>query len=311
MTLTHPFTANDPLASREVPVTVLLYFVALALFPLQAAAWAMARKLIPGTSLPLAWYWAIPALVVWPVTVIAAFRPSGLLDHLTFASIVLLVAPFVGVLGARRPGVHAWGWFVLLPMIVVLQWPAVSSVLMGSVHEAFELPTMAMLGCGLVIVMSLGNYFGTRFMWSALAYAGGLFGMLRPLAQADTARAENAVPVAVAIGSIALSVSAILFLYHARRWNLASARATTVTEKLSLAWVDFRELFGMVWAKRVMDRMNNYGQRERWPFQVRMDGFSRREPEPEACATDEEAVEKIRWLWRHYVDSDWLDRHLN
>ena len=47
----------------------------------------------------------------------------GAVDHLWYAACVLWVAPAVAVLGARRPGSGAWSGFVMVPLLLVLEWP--------------------------------------------------------------------------------------------------------------------------------------------------------------------------------------------
>lgn len=78
-----------------------------------------------------------------------------------YLAAVMLLSPMIAVLGARRPGARAWPWFVVLTMIVVLQWPSVSELLAGSANSAVQVPTPTFAGFVLVLIMGFGNYFGT------------------------------------------------------------------------------------------------------------------------------------------------------
>lgn len=278
-----------------------VYWIALACLPLHAFAWYRARALVRGTSLTSAWLWSAVSLCVWCSVVVCSKNSSGILDHLAYTSLVLILAPFVAVLGARRPGTGAWNWFVVLPMIVVLHWPAVSSVLTGSINDAFELPTPTMLGVGLVMVMGLGNYFGTRFTLPVLLGAIGPVFVMRSLVQSDVGRSPD-LNQCLWLASVAMAIAAVIFLLRVARTNQA-ARSDNRVEQLRRLWFDFQQLFGVVWSKRVMERLNQFAGRERWPFTFTIEGIDI-SGDPEIS---DAALARVRWVLRRFVDPDWLN----
>ncbi len=279
-----------------------MYWIALACLPIHLLAWYRARPLVKDTSLTSAWNWAAVALLVWVLSVVSSQHSSGVLDHLGYASAVLLLAPFIAVLGARRPGAAAWNWFVVLPMIVVLLWPAVSSIATGSIHDAFELPTPMALGVVLVMVMGLGNYFGTRFTLPVLVTAAGPAFILRSLTQSDVVRKPD-VNSCIWIASVILGIAAIVFLFRLTRPAASTTTANRV-DQLNRMWIDFQERFGVVWSKRVMDRLNQFADRERWPFTFALEGIK---PTSEATLISDPALARIRWVLRRFVDPAWLN----
>lgn len=284
-----------------------MYWLGVIALPIQLFACLRARRFVGGTSLTSAWRWSLLGVGVWSVTVVASYQTSGVLDHLAYAGVVCLIAPAIAVLGARRPGIGAWSGFVVLPLLVVLQWPSVSQAFTGSLHDAFELPIPVMLGCLLVTVMGLGNYFGTRFTLPTFLVGVALCLVLMSLVQPDSSRKLD-VNRAVSIASVILALSALLFL--TRLGGGAEGRSKEDDlERLNVVWNDFQELFGIVWAKRVMDRMNQFSQRESWPIRLELNGFEFTGSEP--VNVPEVVIKRIRWVLRRFVDPDWLDARLH
>ena len=257
-----------------------------------------------------AWYWAVFAIFVWCATVIASNNTSGMLDHLGYAAVICLLAPAIAVLGARRPGVGAWSGFVVLPMLVVMQWPSVSQAFTGSLSDAFELPVPVMLGCGLVLIMGLGNYFGTRFTLPVMLIAAGIGCILSSLVQADTRRSPD-VDRMIHVASVIFSCASLLLIARmpAAREKPASDNPEDTLTRLNIVWDDFQQLFGIVWAKRVMDRMNQFSTREKWPITLQLTGFEPSAPDsnPEIASA---TIDRIRWVMRRFVDPEWLDARL-
>ena len=67
-----------------------------------------ARARLRHTTLRGAWWWGAAALSLWALsffaTEVLGWLTEGAADQVWLASAVLLVCPFVAVLGARRPG---------------------------------------------------------------------------------------------------------------------------------------------------------------------------------------------------------------
>ncbi|MFK7819348.1 MAG: hypothetical protein AB8G99_11570 [Planctomycetaceae bacterium] len=283
-----------------------MYWFGLAVIPIQLYALWIARRVVRGTSLTVAWWWAVMAVTVWSITALLAGESSGLLDHVAYSGVICWLTPAIAILGARRPGIGAWSGFVVLPMVVVLHWPAVSQLMGGSIDDAFELPVPMVIGVCLVIVMGLGNFFGTRFTLPAMLLAAGMGLILRTLSQPDTIRSPDVHRV-VPIASILLTFAALLFIRRARQLLVVDGSDEDVRVRLNVMWADFQELFGIVWAKRAMDRINQFGQREAWPVRLELTGFEAKEPN---CTISAEAVARIRWVLRRFVDPCWLDARL-
>ena len=245
-------------------------------------------------------------MTVWSITVLLSREASGLLDHVAYSGVICWLTPAIAILGARRPGIGAWSGFVVLPMVVVLHWPAVSQLLGGSIDDAFELPMPMVIGVCLVIVMGLGNFFGTRFTLPVMFLAAGMCLILRTLNQPDTIRSPD-VHRLVPIASSLISIAAMIFIQRVKRLTADNLASEDMPSRLNAMWSDFQELFGIVWAKRVMDRVNQFAERESWSVRLELTGF---EPANTEAPIKAETVARIRWVLRRFVDPEWLDVRL-
>lgn len=270
------------------------------------AAVVRARGAVQGTSLVLAWGWALAATLAialaWLTTGITQTIPSPWDDMLWYGVAELLLCPQIAVLGARRPGVAVWNWFVLLPLLVVLGWPVAAAALAGARPGSFTLETPPLVGLLLVLLMGTGNYAGTRFRLP--------FTLL--------------VPCSVVLILISLKSTSVLTPTAARMlavWCVGAAAAIAwraarrpgpVPTGPDRVWHDFRDQFGIVWAQRVRERINERSTLENWPVRLERDGFVAQTDGAgnDVAAADPRVEHTLRWLLRRFVDEPWLNARL-
>lgn len=251
------------------------------------------------TSLTLARGWLIAAGMAVALMVASDFDarlwPDRLADYGWYLTSILLLCPPMAVLGARRPGVRVWTWFILVPMIAVLSWPVWTVLLQGSEWRGLALETPTVLGFGLVLIMGVGNYLGTRYWPSAVLYFMGTFMLF------SSCTGWNWVPDAD----------------WCRRWGvwllIAAAfpgrRSAEKAHPANRVWNDFRNSFGMVWGLRMVERINALAVQEGWTIRLNYAGF----PENEAgklSSNETEVTAASRWLFRRFVDQAWIDERL-
>ena len=302
------------------------------------------RANVDGTTLLVAWNWGLAGWLAWLLawTADSYFQPSeGIRDQLWFAAAILLPCPFIAVLGARNPGARAWTAFVLVPLILVLGWPA-ATVWNGAQPRPLLLEGPSLMGFVVVAVMGAGNYFGTRFTLPALGTMGSMLLTIAPFS--GIVPIEMTDEILRSIASLLLVVNCLLTAgllaepmpderpgpasSTSSSADLKVAERTTTSDLVSSAtsddchdghydrlWVDFRDYFGIVWAKRVMDRLNDLLARETLPVRMEIDGLRWNQSLPttegERSPVYVRADRSLRWLLRRFVDDAWIDRRLS
>ncbi len=270
-----------------------------------------ARVVLDKTTLLEAWRWSVWALCVWAgtwlVTELAPIVPRGPADQLWLASAVLMISPFVAALGARRPGSRVWSWFVVLPVMVVLFLPAVTAWNRDLRPTPLRLEAPMLAGYGLVLVMGAGNYLGTRFALSAFLAAAACLSVVWPMSGLASWVPWSRTTTHAA-ATIGLSVAAWLGAWQAGRTKRTRGNA------LERVWSDFRDFFGVVWGRRVLDRVNDAARQEGWPVRLHLDGFAPADaskPGELSPAQSGRIEQVLRWLLRRFVDPDWIDERMS
>lgn len=259
------------------------------------------------TSLTSAAAWSVWFQVTLTVTTIATLCKSrvspGILDQLWYLTAVSALCPFVAVLGARRGRLLEWSFFIVLPLIVVLEWPAFAQLTRCWHGQRLELETPTLTAYLVVLLMGTGNFFGTRFTWPAIFFAGCWVPVLLSNSSVETAWMRRD-PDAI-VGSAQLWF-----------WWWAFDYAKTVN-KPSKSWqrlyLEFRDYFGVVWSTRLTARVNEVAQREKWPWILTTDGLaavSNGGPPVDDSATDPRVDQTFRWLLKPFVDPEWIDERL-
>lgn len=284
-----------------------MLIVSLLSLTLASVILALRVRNLLRTTLVTAAGWSLAGVSAWWLAVVCRnlqLTDPGTTDVFYYSTAVLLLCPGIAVLGARRPGAGAWSFFVLFPLVAVLLWPALASSQFLKADTPLELEAPALIGFGLVLVMGTGNYFGTRFTLPAMLYAAALLLLVAPMSASvpdllpsrETARPWAAVALALSTG-------------------LAALRAGEKPEGLApldRLWLDFVDSFGLVWAKRVMDRLNEAARHENWAAEFHWHGIVWN---PDTSAEDRDRTEAriehtLRWLLNRFVHAEWIDERL-
>jgi hypothetical protein len=292
-------------------VTAVLIFI---LVP-GACALALAQAKVRHTTLKPVWcWWAISGLVLAAAVLVSALKESaGIADQLWYLAAVLLLCPLIAALGARRPGDVAWAFFVIIPLVLVLEWPAVSMMMTSDIHEPLVLQTPAVIGVFLVLLMGAGNYLGTRFTLAVILLSAAVTCFVLSVCEL---RPERLAAVQLRyVGCIPLVLAICSAIASLLRWNTSEVGIRRV-------WSDFRDSFGIVWSRRVAERFNLMATREKLDMRMRHDGPAVENATAEvrmldsaetscrgdailACSRREEQI--LRWILKRFVDDEWLN----
>lgn len=280
------------------------------------------------TTLKTAWSWAFAAASAWTMTWFvdhcANAVSSAFADHAWYSCAVLALCPPVAVLGSRRPGTRVWMWFILVPMLMALGWPLVAVRLQGSEFRGVQLELPQLCAFAFVLVMGVGNYLGTRFTLSALLYGGAV--LLSVISMSSIAPPWLSDRPQVRLwcsGVVAIAIVSIKF-----------NRRPLMQTGFDRLWIDFFDTFGIVWGRRIQDRINHLAEKESWPCRLELHGFvdvnplamnGSRQSElvqtqpvpwragdqwPGKDASQTRIEHAFRWLLRRFVDPRWIDRRI-
>lgn len=285
---------------RFVPTAALLAWLSLLPVALRLT------RTVRGTSLTLAARWCLTVWLAWGAVRVAqalAGSTGAITALLWYAFAVLLLVPPIAVLGARRPIDRVWNWFVLAPLVLVFLWPALAE---GAQPAGWSIETPIVVGYVLVLVMGTGNYLGTRYTLSALLWAAAALQLLLPYCPA-TVFGNWPVTMRADVAALLLAVAGWLGIRLGRSPTGNSAG-------MDCAWVDFRDAFGIVWARRVQDRLNDEVDRKNLSIRLTAHGFARAPTRPADAGTEAsdraQAESSLRWLLQKFVDAAWIESRL-
>ena len=156
----------------------------------------------------------------------------------------MLLTPLVTILGARRPGIAAWHWFVVLPMVVVLQWPALSQLFSSHGRATVELSAPATMGVVVVLMMSAGTFLGTSSTGVALVYSSGIVMLLA------SATGNRSAQFPVTAFAPFLILTAMWIARQNLNGHLNRLRvATTASQRTQAVGELFSSLYGFAWTR--------------------------------------------------------------
>ncbi len=257
-----------------------------------------------------AWNWMTVALLVVLLHAILSLPllkvSSVVTSAIAYFSTTMLLTPLVTLPGARRPGIAAWHWFVVLPMVVVLQSPAIGQLFGSQGRAPIELTAPATMGVVVVLILSAGTLLGTRSAGVVLVHSSAILLLL-----ASAAGNASAQFPATAFAPILMLAA----LWIARRnldGHLTRLRTATTASQRTKAVVEmFSSLYGFAWTRRVQDRINQFAPGEQWTVRLTAAGFQRPDGDLPSDKELQRPLGAFIWVLTRFADEGWLRKVLN
>lgn len=263
------------------------------------------RTLFAGLTLRYSWWWSLAATACLTMSVALNGHffetPPALSSLLHLVSMVLLLTPAISALGARKPGVATWQVFVVVPLIVVLLWPGLSDLISSRGREPLHLGIPAFSGVCLVVLMTMSTCLGTSMTLAALFYFFAIMGGLLPAIGwiELSSSMVSAIPLLLFVG---LSIARKIIQQDLEKIQSAQTRS----ELVEASWIHFQNLYGLVWAKRIQDRVNQFANREQWTVVLTQDGFRDKDGKSPSDHELEKPRDALRWVLTRFADETWI-----
>ncbi len=220
--------------------------------------------------------------------------------HLEYLAAITVVAPFVALLGAKRPQHIAWQWIVA-SLIALLAFQDLRSWSIAgakpSPHTAWQWLLAALL------MMQLCNYLPTRYATAALLASAGQCCVLA----GSFSFFPNVPQWSFSVGVVMICFAVVWAAFLTRRWRPSAGAWQD-------AWLEFRDLFGVLWALRVCQRVNGVIA-DQTPWRLSWTGISPGSPLAESSPVHEPLVDDAEPLQRtlrsvlaRFVSPAWFTR---
>ncbi|MEQ8837667.1 MAG: hypothetical protein RID07_12745, partial [Lacipirellulaceae bacterium] len=218
---------------------------------------------------------------------------------------VSIFCPLMAVLGAKRPQNRGWQWIVL-SLWVTLTIPAIQSLL-DDPTARLVLPGMWKGFLWLLIMMGLLNYLPTRHWLAALPFAIGQVFLfweyifpVRP-SSLELLGGEKLISWGYYLMAGAVGIVWLQSLTK-RSVNLEKGQHVERLVPQLGRWLRFRDGWGAFWTARLMARVNQTAELQKWPIRLWPSGFKAVDESADVEITEELAasVEKTldALLWR-------------
>lgn len=233
----------------------------LLLVPLAAFYWwATGCRRLNGTTLAAPICWGFAAFLVLGYSATSRFGGNS---YVTYVAAVLMIAPTLALLGAKRPQNGAWQ-FIVLTLVGMLLLPVLQGLAFGDprphVHALFRWLIAVHIVVGVI------NYLPTMFAGPACCFGAAQACAARNLLPLPWGDANLSGMALVLFGA---SLIGVRVLVYRRGMNGPG---------LQRLWFDFRDAYGLVWGLRIAERLNAVALKHGWPVEFGWSAIRLRRP---------------------------------
>jgi hypothetical protein len=213
------------------------------------------------------------------------------------------LCPLVALVGAKRPHHGAWS-LVVVTLWGLLALPA-AEVLFLQPGQALEINSLRSWFLVVLLLAELASFAFTRYGPAMLLLTAGqvcwLLLVLPLIPETWKAATE---PVARQWTGFWLVCAAIVLA-----WILAQNRRRSATP-LDQLWFDFRDSFGLFWALKLIERVNDTAEQAEWGFDLGWTGFRTKTDFVPLIDVPPEIAGPLRnslqGLLRRFVSEEWI-----
>lgn len=246
----------------------------------------LARDRARGSTLVPAWCWAGTSVAALAACELWLAWTSGAADHARHAPLRLLAAastfcPLMAVLGARRPHHLAWQ-FIVVSLWAVLALPALETLLLA--RDSMDTGTLRGWFLWLLMLLGLLSYLPTRFAAAAILVFVGQIAIL----------CGHLPGLRLDLGPLGVVAGLAVFLAALTAALRSAQPARHAGNEFDARWRRFRDMFGALWALRVLQRINEAAQMYSWPVALTWTGFYFPDPHTDWDAVDQKTRREIR-----------------
>jgi hypothetical protein len=216
--------------------------------------------------------------------------------------------PFVAMVGAKRPQHTAWS-FVVVTLWGLLALPAAEVVFLQP-GQRFEINAFRSWFLVALLFAEAVNFLFTRFWFATLLLLLSQVVLLAPylpIQVPSVAEIGELGRITIGFGSLAAAMVVA---------KIASGEVLRATQsRFDRLWFDFRDSFGLFWALRLMERVNDTAKQAGWDFDLGWGGFRTKQdfaPLGELPAEIEQPLRNtLAGLLRRFVSDEWIAERLD
>ena len=239
------------------------------------------RRALRGTTLTHAWWWVLVSLVFIVLGELLLALTGDAAAH--WPPVVRLISatstfcPMMAVLGARRPQHHAWQ-FVVFTLWIMLSLPGWEAFFLSR-PQAMDIGPVRGWFLWLMLLVNLVNWLPTRFWLGAILVMVGQLLMLAVFLPGLQVTETTS-------GSVL--IACLLFTVSIALCCCGLPRRRSGRSEFDRRWLQFRDMFGTMWALRVIERISVAAAMYRWPLSLSWTGFYFHDPDEDWSSLSEE-----------------------
>lgn len=248
-------------------------------------------------------------MAIWAIAVVHLIPIEGLSatdrhwhEAIQYSAHSLIFCPFMSLLGARRPQNRMWE-MVVITLWFILVLPALEAVIVrpGQNYDTQGIRAWFMM---ILIFVSSMNIILGRF-W----ICGFLIGCAQfALVNAHLPSWLQIQSTAMVPWGLGFAIAALIAMFALRKPDRSKMRVE------NQVWLDYRDMFGGMWALRIRERINATAKMNDWDLRLEWDGFTAADgtPLPDTLPADTQRILHLNFwnLMRKFVSQSWIDQRL-